>query len=48
MRPPISIPEERQAELRAFRKRKWVGNELQRFLCVWLRVEQGLIPGCAQ
>ncbi|MDR2113000.1 MAG: winged helix-turn-helix domain-containing protein [Candidatus Accumulibacter sp.] len=42
MRPPIPIPEERQAELRAFRKRKWAGNELQRFLCVWLRVKQGL------
>jgi len=42
MRPPIPIPEHRLAELRDFRKSKWPGFEFQRFLCVWLRVEQGL------
>lgn len=42
MRPPIAIPEGRQAELKAYRKKLWKGNELQRFLSVWLREEQGL------
>jgi len=42
MRPPRPIPEYRLAELKEFRKRKWPGSEFQRFLCVWLRVEQGL------
>jgi len=42
MRPPIPIPEHRLVELKNFRKNKWPGFEFQRFLCVWLRVEQGL------
>jgi transposase len=42
MRPPIPIPEHRLVELQDFRKSKWPGFEFQRFLCVWLRVEQGL------
>jgi len=42
MRPSTPIPENRLAELRDFRKSKWPGFEFQRFLCVWLRVEQGL------
>jgi len=42
MRPPIPIPEHRVIELKEYRKKKWSGFEFQRFLCVWLRVEQGL------
>jgi len=42
MRPSIPIPEHRLAELKDFRKKKWPGFEFQRFLCVWLRIEQGL------
>ena len=42
MRPSTPIPEYRLAELQNFRKNKWPGFEFQRFLCVWLRVEQGL------
>jgi transposase len=42
MRPPTPIPVHRRVELINFRKRKWSGFEFQRFLCVWLRVEQGL------
>jgi len=42
MRPSLPIPENRLAELKDFRKSKWPGFEFQRFLCVWLRVEQGL------
>jgi transposase len=42
MRPSTPIPENRLTELKDFRKSKWPGLEFQRFLCVWLRVEQGL------
>ena len=42
MRPSTPIPEYRIAELSGFRKKKWPGFEFNRFLCVWLRVEQGL------
>ena len=42
MRPRIPIPEHRLVELENFRKLKWSGFEFQRFLCVWLRVEQGI------
>ena len=42
MRPSTLIPEHRLAELKGFRKSKWPGFEFQRFLCVWLRIEQGL------
>lgn len=42
MRPPKPIPENRISELKAFRKSKWPGFEFQRFLCIWLRTEQGL------
>jgi len=42
MRPSTPIPEYRLVELQNFRKSKWPGFEFQRFLCVWLRVEQGL------
>ena len=42
MRPPKPISESRLSELNEFRKNKWPGFEFQRFLCVWLRVEQGL------
>ena len=42
MRPSIPIPEHRLVELKDFRKNKWPGFEFQRFLCVWLRIEQGL------
>ena len=42
MRPSIPIPEHRLAELKNFRKSKWPGFEFQRFLCIWLRAEQGL------
>jgi len=42
MRPFIPIPEHRLVELKHFRKNKWPDFEFQRFLCVWLRVEQGL------
>jgi transposase len=42
MRPSIPIPAHRLDELKDFRKKKWPGFEFQRFLCVWLRVEQGL------
>jgi len=42
MRPAIPIPEDRRVELQNFRKSKWPGFEFQRFLCVWLRIEQGL------
>jgi transposase len=42
MRPSIPIPEHRLTQLKEFRKSKWPGFEFQRFLCVWLRVEQGL------
>jgi len=42
MRPPTPIPAHRLAELEGFMKKKWPGNEFQRFLCVWLRVRQGM------
>ena len=42
MRPSTPIPEHRLADLHDFRKSKWPGFEFQRFLCVWLRAEQGL------
>jgi transposase len=42
MRPPTPIPEYRVVELKNFQKSKWPGSEFQRFLCVWLRVEQGM------
>jgi len=42
MRPPTPVTESRIAELEEFRKSKWPGEELQRFLCVWLRVKQGM------
>ena len=42
MRPSTPIPEHRKEELVDFRKKKWPGFEFSRFLCVWLRVEQGL------
>jgi transposase len=42
MRPPTPIPPDRIKELEEFRKKKWPGNEFQRFLCVWLRVEHGM------
>jgi transposase len=42
MRPSTPIPEYRLVELQNFRKSKWPGFEFQRFLCVWLRVEQDL------
>ena len=42
MRPSRPIPAHRLAELKDFRKNKWPGFEFQRFLCVWLRIEQGL------
>lgn len=44
MRPPTPISADRIEELRGYRKKKWVGSEFQRFLCVWLRVESGLNP----
>jgi len=41
MRPPIPIPEHRIEELKNFQKNKWDDScELQRFLCVWLRIAQ--------
>lgn len=42
MRPPTPIPDNRLSELLEFRKKKWPGFVFQRFLCVWLRAEQGL------
>ena len=42
MRPSTPIPSHRLAELVEFRKKKWPGNEFQRFLCIWLRVEHNL------
>ena len=42
MRKPIPIPENRLTELEAFRKKKWPGYELQRFMCVWLRIKQAM------
>ena len=42
MRPLAPIPENRLAELNAFKKEKWSGQEFQRFLCVWLRVEKNM------
>ena len=42
MRPPRPTPESRLSELGEFRKSKWPGFGFQRFLCIWLRVEQGL------
>ena len=42
MRPSTPIPPQRLAELEEFRKKKWPGNEFQRFLCIWLRVTHGL------
>ena len=42
MRPSTPIPPQRLKELEEFRKKKWPGNEFQRFLCVWLRVEHQL------
>jgi len=42
MRPPIPIPESRVLELEAFIKKKWPGYELQRFMCVWLRLKEGI------
>jgi len=35
---------ERIAELEAFRKEKWPGDEFRRYLCVWLRAESGMKP----
>lgn len=45
MRPSTPIPIQRLKELKEFRKNKWPGYEFQRFLCVWLRSEQGLSTG---
>ena len=42
MRKSIPIPESRILELEVFRKKKWPGHEFQRFLCVWLRVNQAM------
>ena len=42
MRTSTPIPPARLDELKAFRKKKWPGHEFQRFLCIWLRVEQNL------
>jgi len=42
MRPPTPINKSRISELEKFRKTNWPGLELQRFLCVWLRVKRGL------
>ncbi|GHV40039.1 hypothetical protein FACS1894187_20560 [Synergistales bacterium] len=42
MRTPTPIPESRILELENFRKDKWPGFEFQRFLCVWLRVNQDM------
>ena len=42
MRTSTPIPPARLIELKAFRKKKWPGHEFQRFLCIWLRVEQNL------
>jgi len=45
----MQIPESRLAELAEYRKTKCKGFELQRFLCVWLRVERDMSPaGIAQ
>ena len=44
MRPSTPIPENRLSELIEFRQKKWPGFVFQRFLCVWLRIEQGLSP----
>ena len=44
MRPPIPISQARKDELTEFRKAKWSGFEFQRFLCVWLRIEQAQTP----
>ena len=40
----MPIPEKRLAELAEYRKTKLKGFELQRFLCVWLRVEKDMSP----
>jgi len=42
MRPSTPIPPQRLTELNEFRKKKWPGNEFQRFLCIWLRTEHNL------
>jgi transposase len=44
MRPPRPIPEERLAELAEFGRANWKGREREflRYLCVWLRVEDGM------
>lgn len=39
MRTPTPIPAKRKAELEAFRKDKWSGDEFRRFQCIWLREE---------
>ena len=44
MRPATPIPPQRLSELMEFRKKKWPGHEFQRFLCIWLRVENKLPP----
>jgi transposase len=46
MRKPIPIPGNRVAELEAFKKAKWPGLELQRYLCVWLRVAKNMTAPC--
>ena len=38
----IPIPEKRMAELEKYRESKFPAMELKRFLCVWLRAEQGM------
>jgi transposase len=38
----IQIPQKRLSELGRYRSRKFPAAELKRFLCVWLRAEQGL------
>ena len=38
----VPIPESRIEELEGYGRRRGSGPELKRFLCVWLRVEQGL------
>jgi len=38
----IQIPKKRLAELERYRGSKFTAPELRRFLCVWLRAEQGL------
>jgi transposase len=38
----IQIPKKRLAELEKYRDSKFSGQELKRFLCLWMRAEQGL------